>query len=94
MVTDDEARHTAWMGGGWVDWDYDNRRPGWTPEDEPTIKLDGDFTAKELLAILHFAPKDLANGDHSDDCCGYTYEQFHRGPNCEFKAWYAKQEKK
>lgn len=57
-MTDDEARINAWMGGGWVDWDYDNKRPSWTPEAESTIKLDGDFTAKELLAILHFAPKE------------------------------------
>jgi hypothetical protein len=55
-VTDEEARKAASIGGGWVDWDHDNHQPNWTPEDEPTIKLDGEFTAKELIAILHFAP--------------------------------------
>jgi hypothetical protein len=73
-VTDDEARHTAWMGGGWVDWDYDNRRPGWTPEGEPTIKLDGEFTAKELIAILHFAPRVAES-----ECTGDRFEFEHAG---------------
>lgn len=60
-MTDEEARNIAWMGGGWIDWNYDRNRPDWLAgDDEPTIRLDGEFTAKELLAILHFAPKERA----------------------------------
>ena len=59
-MTDDEALAIARKGGGWVDWHHDLNRPDWITIEgyEPTIRLDGEFTAKELLAILHFAPKE------------------------------------
>lgn len=56
-MTDDEARAGARAGMGWVNWNADMDRPQWSPGRESTITLDGDFTVKELLAILHFAPK-------------------------------------
>jgi hypothetical protein len=56
-MTDDEARADARAGMGWVSWNDDKDYPQWSPTSEPTITLDGDFTVKELLAILHFAPK-------------------------------------
>jgi hypothetical protein len=57
-MTDDEARETLRGGSGWVSWSDGAGRPHWVAYDEPTITLDGEFTAKELLAILHFAPRE------------------------------------
>jgi hypothetical protein len=45
-------------GGGWVDWDDETGRPQWDANDGGNITLDGNFTADELRAILHFAPKE------------------------------------
>ncbi|MEX3914921.1 hypothetical protein AB4Y43_01555 [Paraburkholderia sp. BR10872] len=55
-MTDDEAREILRGGSAWIDWDDSGNRPDWAHCD--SIRLDGEFTAKELLAILHFAPKD------------------------------------
>ena len=54
-MTDDEALQIIRYGSGWVDWNNETDKPDWY---SLSIVLDGTFTAKELLAILHFAPKD------------------------------------
>jgi hypothetical protein len=59
-MTDDEALAIlrAVDGfGGWVDWDSENDRPDWIHwgDAKATLKLDGDFTVDELLALIHFA---------------------------------------
>lgn len=56
-MTDDEARRDARTGEGWINWDGGRNCPMWSSEDEPTITLDGEFTVRELLAVLHFAPQ-------------------------------------
>lgn len=56
-MTDDEARAILRGGSAYIDYDKIRSRPHWLLYDEPTITLDGQFTADELRAILHFAPK-------------------------------------
>lgn len=41
--------------------------------------------------IAEWANRDGDEVPENAGCCGYTYEQCHRGPGCEFNAWRAKQ---
>ena len=58
-MTDDEARAILKQRemGAWINWDERADRPQWWKMGGNTasIVLDGDFTADELRAILHFA---------------------------------------
>lgn len=57
-MSDDKARailRDATGFGAWITWDDETDCPDWHGR---TVCLDGDFSASELLAILHFAPKE------------------------------------
>ena len=57
-MTDDEAREALdhkYGSDGYVEWHSLTDTPFWF---HGKIELDGEFTAHELLAILHFAPKE------------------------------------
>jgi len=61
-MTDDEAREAlkdAQAGNGWINWTFDGSdKPLWSGKGpDATICLDGDFTRRELLAVLHFYPE-------------------------------------
>jgi hypothetical protein len=60
-MTDEDAR-TILRGTryAYIEWNDESNRPDWCEEDESytCITLDGEFTALQLRAILHFAPKE------------------------------------
>lgn len=65
-MTDDEARAVLQSDdcAAWIRWDNAANKPDWwiisgSPDlGEPTITVDGDLTETQMLALLHFKPRE------------------------------------
>ena len=56
-MTNDEARTILKACDEWVAWDTKTDSPQWDFWSGNSCSIDGKFTAQELRALLHFAPK-------------------------------------